>query len=106
MGTDPGEIRQWIGELEGPVAVTHEAGPTGFGLARDLRAHGITCLVVAPSRITRAPGDREKTGARYALLLARLRKLGEIVEVMVPSVESEAARDPVRAGRTAVRPDA
>ena len=97
LGTDPGEIRHWIGELEGPVAVTYEAGPTGFGLARDLRAHGIACLVAAPSKITRAPGDRVKTDARDALLLARLLKLGEIVEVTVPSVASEAARDLVRA---------
>ena len=49
LGTDPGEIRHWIGELEGPVAVTYEAGPTGFGLAQDPRAHGIACLVAAPS---------------------------------------------------------
>ena len=97
LSTDPGEIRQWIGELEGPVAVTYEAGPTGFGLARGLRTHGITCLVAAPSKITRAPGDRVNTDARDALLLARLVKYGEIVEVTVPSVAAEAARDLVRA---------
>lgn len=28
------QIRSWIGDLPGPVAVTYEAGPTGFGLAR------------------------------------------------------------------------
>ncbi len=28
------QIRSWIGELPGPVAVTYEAGPTGFGLCR------------------------------------------------------------------------
>ena len=69
----------------------------GFGLARDLCGHGIRCLVAAPSKITRAPGDRVKTDARDALLLARLLKLGEIVEVIVPSVAAEAARDLVRA---------
>ena len=37
-----------------------------------------------------------KTDARDAELLARLLKLGEIVEVSVPSVEQEAARDLVR----------
>ena len=97
LGTSHGEIRGWLGELEGPVAVTYEAGPTGFGLARDLREHEIRCLVAAPSKITRAPGDRVKTDARDALLLARLLKLGEIVEVTVPSVAAEAARDLVRA---------
>ncbi len=97
LGTGHGEIRHWLAELAGPVAVTYEAGPTGFGLARDLRAHGFRCPVAAPSKITRAPGDRVKTDARDAMLLARLLKLGEIVEVVVPSVAAEAARDLVRA---------
>jgi transposase len=97
LGTSHGEVRGWLAELAGPVAVTYEAGPTGFGLARDLREHEIRCLVAAPSKITRAPGDRVKTDARDALLLARLLKLGEIVEVTVPSVAAEAARDLVRA---------
>ena len=38
-----------------------------------------------------------KTDARDAELLAHLLKLDEIVEVNVPSVEQEAARDLVRA---------
>ena len=38
-----------------------------------------------------------KTDARDAVHLARLLRLGEVVEVVVPSVESEAARDLVRA---------
>ena len=45
---------------------------------------------------TRPHGDRVKTDARDAELLAHLLKLGEIVEVNVPSVEQEAARDLVR----------
>ena len=45
-----------------------------------------------------------KTDARDAELLAHLLKLGEIVEVNVPSVEQEAARDLVRA-RENVRGD-
>ena len=45
-----------------------------------------------------------KTDARDALHLASLLKLGEIVEVAVPSVDQEAARDLVRA-REDVRVD-
>jgi transposase len=30
---DHGDIKSWIRSLPGPVAVTYEAGPTGFGLA-------------------------------------------------------------------------
>jgi len=41
-------VESWIGGLPGPVAVTYEAGPTGFGLCRHLTAAGIRCEVVAP----------------------------------------------------------
>ena len=90
-------IRAWLAELPGPVAVAYEAGPTGYGLARDLIAAGIRCEVAAPSRIRRAPGDRVKTDARDALLLARLLRMDDLTVVTVPSVELEAARDLVRA---------
>ena len=42
------EIRSWLRGLPGPVAVTYEAGPTGFGLARALNQVGIRCVVAAP----------------------------------------------------------
>ena len=94
---DHGEILAWLGDLPGPVAVTYEAGPTGFGLARSLTAAGIDCVVAAPSKLQRPAGDRVKTDARDAAHLARLLHLGEIIAVTVPSVEQEAARDLVRA---------
>lgn len=94
---DHGEIREWIGSLAGPAAVVYEAGPTGYGLARSLLSAGITCLVAAPSKLQRPSGDRVKTDVRDARHLARLLHLGEIVEVTIPSVGREAARDLVRA---------
>ena len=101
---DHREISNWVRSLPGPVAVTYEAGPTGFGLARFLTGHGIACLVAAPSKLQRPPGERVKTDVRDARHLARLLHLGEIVAVTVPSVEQEAARDLVRA-REDVRGD-
>jgi transposase len=94
---DHGEIWNWLVGLEGPVAVAYEAGPTGFGLARFLTGRSVRCVVAAPSKITRAPGDRVKTDARDAMLLARLLKMDELTAVVVPSVEAEAARDLTRA---------
>src|SRR6476619_895558 len=41
-------VRAWLSDLPGPVAVAYEAGPTGFGLSRSLKAAGIRCEVVAP----------------------------------------------------------
>jgi transposase len=69
-----------------------------------LNAEGIECLVAAPSKISRPAGDRVKTDARDALLLARLLRVGDIVAVRIPSEDEEAARDLVRA-REDVRGD-
>ena len=97
LSPDHGEVLAWLGDLPGPVAVTYEAGPTGFGLARCLNDAGIRCAVAAPSKLQRPVGDRVKTDVRDARHLARLLHLGEIVEVQIPSVEQEAARDLFRA---------
>jgi transposase len=91
------QIRSWIADLAGPVAVTYEAGPTGFGLYRALTAVGVRCVVAAPSKLQRPSGDRVKTDAKDAVHLARLLRLGEVTPVAVPSVDQEAARDLVRA---------
>ena len=90
-------IRSWLEGLPGPVAVTYEAGPTGFGLHRHLTAAGVRCLVAAPSKLQRPSGDRVKTDARDAVHLARLLRLDEITAVAIPSADQEAARDLVRA---------
>jgi transposase len=98
------EIQGWIRGLPGPVAVTYEAGPTGFGLARALNSGGIRCVVAASSKLQRPAGDRVKTDSRDALHLARLLRLDEIVSVRIPTPAEEAARDLVRA-REASRGD-
>ena len=97
-------VASWLSELPGPLAVAYEAGPTGFVLARELTGAGVRCVVAAPSKLQRPPGDRVKTDARDALHLARLLRMDQIVPVRVPSVEQEAARDLVRA-REDVRSD-
>jgi len=97
FGYDPAGVLDWVRSLPQPVAVTYEAGPTGFALARMFTAAGIECVVAAPSKLQRPSGDRVKTDARDALHLARLLRLDEIVAVRVPSIEQETARDLVRA---------
>jgi len=91
------QVLGWIRGLPGPVAVTYEAGPTGFGLYRALTAAGIRCEVAAPSKLQKPSGDRVKTDARDAIHLARLLRLDEVTAVAVPSLEQETARDLVRA---------
>ncbi len=101
---DDETILAWLRALPGPLAVVYEAGPTGYGLARFLTSRGVRCVVAAPSKLHRPSGDRVKTDARDALLLARLLRLGEITAVTVPSLAQEAARDLVRV-REDVRAD-
>ena len=90
---DSSDVEGWLRTLPQPVAVAYEAGPTGFGLARALRSAGWRCEVAAPSKLHRPSGDRVKTDARDALLLARLLRVDDVVAVRVPSQAEEAARD-------------
>ncbi len=90
--------------LPGPVKVSYEAGPTGFGLARGLEQAGVRCLIAAPGKIARPATDRVKTDRRDAELLVRLLMAGQLSAVRVPSVREEACRDLVRA-REDVRGD-
>lgn len=90
--------------LPRPVRVAYEAGPTGYGLARELVKRGAECVVAAPSKIPRASGDRVKTDRRDAELLVRLLLAGKLHAVRVPGAEEEALRDLVRA-REQVRVD-
>src|SRR4051795_6412657 len=90
--------------LPRPVRAAYEAGPTGDGLARELARRGVECVVAAPSKIPRAPGDRVKTDRRDAELLVRLLWAGKLQAVRVPGPEEEALRDLVRA-HEAVRVD-
>ncbi|MGB5935644.1 MAG: transposase, partial [Ornithinimicrobium sp.] len=91
------DIRSWVRDLPGPVAVTYEAGPTGFGLSRVLNEAGVRCVVAAPSKLQRPSGDRVKTDAKDAVHLAKLLRLDQVTAVTVPSADTEAARDLVRA---------
>jgi len=90
--------------LPRPVRVAYEAGPTGYGLARELSRRWVECVVAAPSKIPRASGDRVKTDRRDAEHLVRLLFAGKLHAVRVPGPEEEALRDLVRA-REAVRLD-
>jgi transposase len=99
------ELRKALGKLgeAGSLLTVYEAGPCGFQLARELRAHGYRCEVVAPSKIPRRPGERVKTDRRDALMLAGLARAGELIAVRIPDARDEAIRDLSRARVDAVR---
>jgi transposase len=112
-----GEVR-FIGEIEntpatieravkklagryGRLHVCYEAGPTGYGLYRQIQELGHDCMVVAPALIPQRPGERVKTNRRDAVTLARLHRAGELAGVWVPDARHEAIRDLVRAREAA-----
>jgi transposase len=113
-----GEVR-FLGEIENSGAATaklvrklaakyerltfcYEAGPTGYGLYRQIGSLGHECVVVAPSLIPKKPGDRVKTNRRDALGLVKLLRAGELTAVWVPDARHEAMRDLTRARDAAV----
>lgn len=113
-----GEVR-FFGEIENSGAATaklvkklaaeyqrltfcYEAGPTGYGLHRQIEKLGHECLVVAPSLIPKKPGDRVKTNRRDAVSLAKLLRAGELTAVWVPDRHHEAMRDLTRAREAAM----
>ena len=101
IDADPESVRRLVARLEKRhtrLNFCYEAGPTGYGLHRQLTKLGHSCTVVAPSLIPRKPGDRIKTNRRDAVTLARLHRAGELTAVWVPDEAHEAMRDLVRAG--------
>jgi len=104
MSSENAKVAAFCTGLPRPVRVAYEAGPTGYGLARELIKRGVECVVAAPSKIPRASGDRVKTDRRDAEHLVRLLLAGKLHPVRVPGPEEEALRDLVRA-REAVRMD-
>ena len=55
FGTDASEIAEWALGFEDPRAC-YESGPTGFHMARELRALGLDCAVAAVSKMQRPAG--------------------------------------------------
>ena len=88
-----GEVRSWVSSRTGAgharagepagreydrLHFCYEAGPTGYGLYRQIQDLGQDCAVVAPSLIPKRPGERVKTNRRDAVSLARLHRAGEL----------------------------
>src|SRR3954449_9720037 len=85
------------------LCFAYEAGPTGYGLQRQITALGHDCAVVAPSLIPKRLGERVKTNRRDALTLAKLHRAGELTPVWVPDPGHEAIREVVRARKSAMK---
>ena len=108
LATIPNDVEVLVKRLKklgaaGTLRCCYEAGPTGFGLYRTLRAAGIDCVVIAPSLVPKQASDRIKTDRRDAVKLARFLRSGDLTEVHVPETATEAMRDRERARDDAKR---
>ena len=81
----------------------YEAGPTGYGLQRELAKAGIRCDVIAPSKMPKVSGDRVKTDRKDAIRLAHFLRSGNLVAIHVPGEACEAMRDLLRSREDAKR---
>ena len=101
----PDAMKRLVNKLTGKyqqLLFCYEAGPTGYGLHRQITALGHDCSVIAPSLIPKRPGEHVKTNRRDALTLARLHRAGELTTIWVPDPGHEAIRDLVRAREAAM----
>jgi transposase len=73
-------------------AVVYEAGPTGFGLARMLRAAGLPVDVVAPSKTPQQADQSAKSDRLDCFQLSEYASAGMLQPVAVPSEREEADR--------------
>jgi transposase len=67
------------------VAFAYEAGPTGYGLYDGIISEGYRCLVVSPSMIPRAPGQRVKTNRLDSRGLSENLRGGQLKSIHVPT---------------------
>src|ERR671928_1392028 len=101
----PEAVRRLVTKLAGKygrLLFCYEAGPTGYGLQRQISALGHECAVIAPSLIPKRAGERVKTNRRDAVTLARLYRAGELTRIWVPDPGHEAVRELVRAREAAM----
>lgn len=83
--------------------VVYEAGPTGYGLYRELKRRGYRCEVIAPSKIARRSGERIKNDRRDCVNLAEQSRAGQLTAIWVPDEAHESIRNLWRAREDAVR---
>lgn len=83
--------------------IVYEAGPTGFSLARRLRAEGVRAEVIAPSKTLTTPGAEPKTDRLDCRRLALLAQKGLLQPVRVPTEQEEADRQVLRLREQLVR---
>jgi transposase len=69
-GTATAKLVRKLASKYGRLTFCYEAGPTGYGLYRQIKSLGHECVVVAPSLIPKKPGNQVKIITAIARELA------------------------------------
>ena len=78
------------------IVAGYEAGPTGFGLCREIQKAGFACAVIAPTTI-RKSNSKVKTDTKDARLLAETLAYHTYSQVQLPDEKVEAMKEYTRA---------
>jgi transposase len=71
IDNSPHAVRKLVAKRSERLHFCYEAGPTGYGLHRQLTDLGHICDVVAPTMIPKRSGDRVKTNRRDSVTLVK-----------------------------------
>jgi len=93
MSAEPKQLNKKLQPIACSIKdIVYEAGPTGYGLARDLRRNKLPANVVATSRIPRPSGGDDKTDKLDSRKLAQYAAKGMLRPITIPTRRQEADR--------------
>jgi len=93
MGAEPKQLNKKLEPMACSIKdIVYEAGPTGYGLARDLRKNKLPANVVATSRIPRPSGGDDKTDKLDSRKLAQYAAKSMLRPITIPTRQQEADR--------------
>ena len=78
------------------IVCGYEAGCLGYSLYHQLHAHGIDCVILAPTTMMTKPGKRIKTDRRDARLISKCLAFHTYSPVYIPTEVDDAVKEYIR----------
>ena len=78
------------------IVCGYEAGCLGYSLYHQLHAHGVDCVILAPTTMMTTPGKRIKTDRRDACLISKCLAFHTYSPVYIPTEMDDAVKEYIR----------
>ena len=78
------------------IVCSYEAGCLGYSLYNQLTGAGVKCVILAPTTMLTPQGNRVKTDARDALMIAQCLSYGGYRAVYIPTEEDDSVKEYLR----------